>query len=344
MNSFDALGREFTIGIDSSKRNWDGKYYSDLQPFIRKSIDDVDTVNNALFMQCTNQLTDTLKVELGLRYDNTDISHGGALQDNDYNSLGGNIVATYAPNDNTKYFVGVGQASRVPDARELYFVASNGDDVGTPNLKETTNTEIDLGTEHAYDNGKVKGKIFYSDLKDYIYFNKDTADTTNTNVFENINATIYGFELSGAYYLNDQFTLDAGYTWKKGEKDTQPTGATQTDKDLADITPPKLTVGLTYDHDANTFASIEFVHVDKWKDYDADNGEQEINSYNIVNIKGQTTIAKNFELTVGVDNLFDKTYAVSNTYEDLTLLSDGTDVMLLNEPGRYAYASLKYKF
>ena len=105
-------------------------------------------------------------------------------------------------------------------------------------------------------------------------------------------------------------------------------------------------MGLTYDYDASTFVAVQFVHVDKWSNYDADNGEQEIDAYNIVNLKGQTTLAKNFELTVGVDNLFDKTYAVSNTYADLTLLIDGStsEVLLLNEPGRYIYASLKYKF
>ena len=49
---------------------------------------------------------------------------------------------------------------------------------------------------------------------------------------------------------------------------------------------------------------------------------------------------------MGVDNLFDKTYAVSNTYKDLVLLPTvgNNEVMLLNEPGRYAYTNLKYIF
>jgi len=119
----------------------------------------------------------------------------------------------------------------------------------------------------------------------------------------------------------------------------------QSDRDLADITPAKFIVGLRYDHDDTTNAMIEFVNVASWSDYDKDNGEQKLDGYNIVNIKAETTIAKNFEIIVGVDNLFDETYAVSNTYADLTLLATGTsDTMLLNETGRYAYASLKYKF
>ena len=55
---------------------------------------------------------------------------------------------------------------------------------------------------------------------------------------------------------------------------------------------------------------------------------------------------KNFELALGIDNVFDKTYALSNTYKDLALVAGGgdEDVMLLNEPGRYAYVHVKYKF
>ena len=338
MNTFDALSREFTIGLDASNRNWDGDYYSDVNSFIRKSINDTDTKNNAIFVKCKNQL-DKLTLELGARYDSTKIDTNGAEQDNKYTDFSGNIMATYNSDENTKYFIGLGQASRVPDARELYFVASNGTSVGTEDLKATTNRELDFGTEHHYKDGKIKAKFFYSDLKDYIYY-RDTGAATNK--FENIDAKIYGLELSGSYYINEQFTLDGAYAYKIGKKDKAIAG--QTDTDLADITPPKLTLALNYDYNDHTNAMIEFINVSSWNKYDSDNGEQHISGYNIVNLKAQTTVAKNFEITVGIDNLFDKTYAASNTYRDLTLLSDGTEVMLLNEPGRYIYTSLKYKF
>jgi iron complex outermembrane receptor protein len=42
--------------------------------------------------------------------------------------------------------------------------------------------------------------------------------------------------------------------------------------------------------------------------------------------------------------VFDTKYAVSNTYKDLTLIAGGGDVMLMNEPGRYFYANVKYSF
>ncbi len=56
---------------------------------------------------------------------------------------------------------------------------------------------------------------------------------------------------------------------------------------------------------------------DEWSNFDSDNGEQELDAYAVLNLKGTKKFGKNFELTVGIDNVFDSTYAVSNTYKDL---------------------------
>jgi len=338
MNTFDALESEFLVGLDTSRRNWDGKYYNDKKSFIGHSIDNADTKNNAVFIKNTKKI-DSFKIEIGARYDSTKIDTDNTLDQNrKYNGLSGSTVITFAPNKNTQYFVGIGKASRVPDARELYFQKS-GNSIGTDTLDKTTNTEIDFGIDHKYEDGKVKAKFFYSKLDNYIYFRNSGAE----NKFENIDAKIYGLELNGSYYINDKLTLDAGYAYKVGKKDEAIDG--QSDRDLADITPAKTTLALTYDHSDVTNFTTEFVNVAKWDKFDSDNGEQAIDSYNVVNLKAQTALSKNVEFTVGIDNLFDETYAVSNTYSDLTLLSSGSDTkMLLNEPGRYVYANLKFKF
>ena len=63
-----------------------------------------------------------------------------------------------------------------------------------------------------------------------------------------------------------------------------------------------------------------------------------------MNLKIDHKLPYGFGIAAGVDNVFDKTYAVSNTYKDLTLLLDGSDIMLMNEPGRYYYVNASYKF
>jgi len=359
-----------TVGLDYSKRNWDGIYigYGTKTSLTgRVSIQDVDTTNNALFVKYNKDI-DNLNVKVGARYNDTTISTANTTYaDRDFNFVDANILTTLTTDSNTRYFLGIGRASRVPDGRELYFNSSVNVMSGTPTLDETTNTEIDLGVEKKYDNGSFKFKTFYSMLDDYVYFNKGNTKTfskmgTPTTVayhsFENIDAYVYGFEMSGSYDIDDNMYVDLGVAYQRGQKDEAMTSTNvntitgettltnQTDTDLADITPLKINIALNYDVDDSLTTKIELIHANSWNNYDSDNGEQALDSYNVVNLKAKKEFGDSFEMTVGIDNIFDTTYAVSNTYADLILLSDGTtgDVMLLNEPGRYMYANLKYKF
>ncbi|MCU7966027.1 MAG: TonB-dependent receptor, partial [gamma proteobacterium symbiont of Bathyaustriella thionipta] len=347
-NAFDINSTtEATIGIDTSNRNWDGEYIgSGMAAYLngRMSIDDVDTKNKAIFAELEKRYTD-FTLNLGARYDDTSIEPDGTQQDNDYDSFSAFARGTYKFNNTTNFFGGIGKSSRVPDARELYFKSAGMNammpqaETGTPDLDDTTNYGIDFGMENNFQNLTIKTKVFYSSLKDYIYYN---ADKTANN-FENIDATIYGFDVSGMYSFTDEVYLDFGLAYQRGEKDKALDG--QTDKDLANITPAKLNLGLNYDYMPNSSAKVEVIAADTWDNYDADNGEQEIDSYAVMNMKVRHGLSKHFEVTVGVDNVFDKTYAVNNTYKDLTLLFDGTgDVMMLNEPGRYYYVNAAFKF
>lgn len=358
-NAFDINGTtEASIGIDVSKRNWDGEYKGyGMNSYVtgRTSIDDVDTKNTAIFGELEKRYTD-FTLNFGARYDDTTIKPDGNQQDNDYDSLSAFARGTYKFNNTTNFFGGIGKSSRVPDARELYFAtAGMGNNpsspmytpaqvMGTPDLDQTTNYEIDFGMENNFDNLTVKTSLFYSQLKDYIYYqDKGNTKAVNVNNYENIDATIYGFGIAGMYSFTDEVYLDFGLAYQRGKKDKALEG--QTDKDLANITPAKLNLALNYDYMPNSSAKIEVVAADTWDNYDADNGEQEIDSYAIMNLKARHGLTKNFEVTIGLDNVFDETYAVNNTYKDLILLSDGSgEVMKLNEPGRYYYVNAAYKF
>jgi len=231
-------------------------------------------------------------------------------------------------------------ASRVADARELYFTSANDNLTGTPTLKQTTNYEIDLGYETINDTFKFKFKTFYSILEDYIYIQKDVA----VNAFVNIDAKIYGAELSGSYFVSDDITFDSGLSYKVGRKDKALSG--QSDKDLVDMAPLRANIALNYEYANNSIATVELQASDKWSSIDSDNGEQKISGWAVLNMKVKHAFSKNIELTLGVNNIFDKTYAVNNTYVDLTLIttSGADDVMLMNEVGRYVYTNLTFRF
>jgi len=341
-NTFIVGSHKILFGLDGSERLWDGRYYNTttgnaLTAGNSKSIDNAITNNVALFAKVNNTYGD-FDVSVAARYDTTNISHA-TQQSNNYSALNANVFTTYNLNKDNKLFVGIGQASRVPDARELYFVSSNGSVIGTPNLKQTTNTEIDLGYEVDSDDFKFKIKVFYSDLKDYIYIKKSAS----LNAFQNIDATVYGTEISASYYVTDDATIDLGVSYKRGQK--AQALESQTDTNLADMAPLRGNIALNYEYMNNSMATIELKASDKWSEYDSANGEQELAAWSILNMKMKHAINKKFDFTLGVNNLLDSTYAMSNTYVDLTLITTGTDdVMLMNEPGRYIYTNLDFKF
>lgn len=340
---------DVTVGVDASRRNWDGQYIKSgaMAAMItgRKSIDDVDTDNMAVFTKY-EQSFGKLDIDLGLRYDDTSIDHSGDLQDNDYSSLNGYVFTTYNADGGTQYFVGAGKSTRVPDARELYFKSGMGMPqplYGTPTLDQTKNYEIDLGVKKQYDNAYAKVKVFHSWLKDFIVYNGSTIVTTNK--FENVDAKVYGIEISSFYAASDALSFDGGLAYQRGKKDAPLARGNQTDRDLAEIPPLKINAAVNYDTEM-TSSKVEIVAADNWSNFDSDNGEQAISGYAIANIKWNRDLTNGFDITLGMDNVFDHTYAVSNTYKDLTLLSTGAtdDVILMNEPGRYIYANLRYRF
>jgi len=352
-NSFDISNYKLLVGLDASERKWDGHYEKNGVPFTNgvKSINDAVTTNMAIFAKLRKSYGD-LDFAFGTRIDSTDITNGGTANDNDYTGFNANILTTYNLNKDSKLFLGFGQASRVPDARELYFTGSMGNLTGTPDLDQTTNREFDLGYEISSDMFDFKVKAFYSMLSDYIYYNTNNKITKTVmgvdkkvaqNAFENIDATIYGSEISASYYATDDIIVDMGISYKVGEKDEALAG--QTDTDLADMAPLKGNISVKYEYMNDSVATLNIQASNKWDTIDSDNGEQELDAWSVINLKVKHTVSKNFNLTLGVNNLLDETYAFSNTYADLILVTAGMgDVMLVNEPGRYAYTNLNFKF
>ena len=327
-NSMEIADSLVTVGLDTSVRNWRGEMYNTNVLTGARSMNSVplastDTTNKAVFSKVEKSFG-KLDLEMGARYDYTDVDSSNILkEDKKYVGLNANIFAIYNIDESMKYFAGVGKSSRVPDARELY------SSTGNSSLEQTENYEADLGFDKTIGNFNIKPKLFYSVLKDYIY---------NTGTFGNIDAKIYGLNLTGLYAITDNFSFDYGMAYQKGKKDGD-----YTDKDLAEIPPLKANIALNYELN-NSKYTAELIAVDSWNDYDASAKEQELGGYAIVNLKYSNQLHKNVTLTLGVDNLFDKVYNSTNTYQDITYAIVNSERVLFNDPGRYGYVNLKYSF
>jgi iron complex outermembrane recepter protein len=342
-NSIEVADSLVTVGLDTSVRNWKGEMYKTNVSTGNVSMNSVplestNTTNKAIFTKIEKSFG-KLDLEFGTRYDYTDVDTADITKkDNKYTGLNANIFGIYNVDENTKYFAGIGKSSRVPDARELYSRTYNTTLMqyvytGNDDLNQTKNYEADIGFDKTIGTFNIRTKLFYSVLKDYIY-------STNGTGFENVDGKIYGIDVSGFYYMNDSVSLDYGLAYQRGKKDESLSG--QNDKDLAEIPPLKANVALNYEFDSSKITT-ELIAVDRWDKYDIDNGEQELAGYAVVNLKYNNKLNKNFGFTLGVDNILDKTYASTNTYNDIKYIGVG-DTELLNDPGRYFYANLKYSF
>lgn len=348
-NSMEVADSLVTVGLDTSVRNWKGERSTTnvATGLVRPgtfsmgmynpnpiSLDSTDTTNKAVFTKVEKSFG-KLDLEAGMRYDNTDIdSVNSAKTDKKYASLNANVFATYNADENTKYFAGIGKSSRVPDARELY-MGVNSD------LEDTKNYQADLGLDKTIGSFNIKPKIFYSVLKDYIYNTSyNSSPTTTVTRFDNIDAKIYGLDISGFYFMTDNFSLDYGLAYLRGKKDGEFSG---NDKDLAEIPPLKANLALNYEQDKAKYTA-EVVAVDSWDSFDSSAKEQELAGYAVVNLKYTNQLHKNFALTLGLDNVFDKVYNSTNTYQDITYIVTGGERVLFNDPGRYGYVNLKYSF
>jgi iron complex outermembrane receptor protein len=292
------------------------------------SLASTDTTNKAAFSKVEKSFG-KLDLEVGARYDYTDVDSSDTKKmDRNYDGLNANIFGVYNVDEKMKYFAGVGKSSRVPDARELYSTGMGAQ--GNSNLEDTKNYEADIGFDKTIGTFKIKPKLFYSELKDYIY---NTGTT-----FQNIDAKIYGLDISGLYALDDHFSFDYGMAYQRGKKD-----GNYADKDLAEIPPLKANLALNYEIEKSKYTA-EVVAVDRWNEYDSSAKEQELAGYALFNLKYTNQLHKNIGLTLGVDNVFDKVYNSTNTYQDITYASIGSQRVLFNDPGRYGYVNLKYSF
>jgi iron complex outermembrane recepter protein len=360
------------LGIDTSNRNWNGVCKQEPTDAPRQTrIPDVDTDNLGIYIQGSTEISHT-ELSAGLRYDMTSIDpdqglgyiSGYSMQttdvrnylksmpERDFNNISANLMAKYNFSPSSNVFIGVGQSVRVPDARELYFVNDMNIPVnngilslkGNTALNETVNRELDIGAEYSTGNLLIKGTMFYSDLKDYIY----TYSTGMTTTFANIDAKIVGFDLKADYAINNEWIIEMAMAYQKGtKKDTTQldnlSTLPQTDNDLAEIPPLKGRIALVFDTSSN-YAMVEWIGA-RFQSIDSDNGEKEIGGYGILNLKYGYDFQNGFSLMAGINNLFDKTYAVSNSYIGRGLITGTTtQPTILNELGRNFYATVNYKF
>jgi iron complex outermembrane receptor protein len=237
---------------------------------------------------------------------------------------------------------------RVPDAEERFIQEFSMTEsyIGNPNLPVVRNTEATAGAIYRHGSSYFKPTVFFSDLDNYILVNDQpllnpmmgmTGISSSARSFTNVDAHIYGGEVSYGVSLPAGFSLRGGSSYSRGTNDPKPeAGVFSTN--LPEMPPFRTWAALRYTHHWG-FVEVGGTGVGRQGLVDTDLHETPTPGYGLMNAKLGLLLRK-WTASLVVDNLLNRFY-----YENLSYYRDpfasGTKIP---EPGRNFFAQVRYSF
>ena len=339
------------VGFDYSEAVHGGNMPSMGQPAIT---DDSQFRNMGMFAELTEQLNSAQKVVAGYRADlwrvqdrrSTNSSDtAGQVRNEVTNSAFARLEQGLTNIPNTITYIGFGRSERMPDYWELI---SNRRDGGMSNMTTTksalhsTKTEktyqLDTGFIHKTNLLNMTGSIFYNQINDFILVDSRSGYTSGmyqTPSSRNIDAHTYGGEFTASYALTNQYRLSSSVAYVKGKNETD-------NLPLAQLAPLEGRLALAYDDNKYSYGALLRLVAPKddfalnqgnisGKDLGASGG------FGIFSVNAGYRPNKRTRLAVGIDNLFDKTYAEFISRSNNNGVAGYRQTMRVNEPGRTAW-------
>ena len=240
----------------------------------------------------------------------------------------------------TTLYVGLGHTERFPDFWEL--VSPGKGPAGSVNaftgIKPEKTTQLDFGAQYNGDNLQAWFSGYFGYVNDFILFDYSGMGVKGVR---NVKARIMGAELGADYALNDNFKIGASlaYAWGKNRDDGRP---------MAQMPPLEARLSASYD-DGTWSAGAVWRLVAAQKRYAANQGNVVSKDFGpsagfgTLSLNGSYAFNKSMKLSVGIDNVFNKTYS-----EHLNLAGQGSFGFAantrVNEPGRNIWARLDIRY
>jgi iron complex outermembrane receptor protein len=236
------------------------------------------------------------------------------------------------------WYVGVGHTERFPDYWELF--SPKRGPAGATNaftgIQPEKTTQLDIGARYSTRTVDASVSAYAGYVNDYILFSYGN----NVKSDSNVNAQIMGGELSTLWYpaAGWKLGMSAAYAWGRNASSGQP---------LPQLPPLDVRLSANYTWHKLSVGGLWRV-VAPQRRYALRQGNavgQDFGSsagFGVVSVNGQYNFNKSTQLSVGIDNLFDKAYS-----EHLNLAGyagfgypAGTPVM---SPGRTIWGRLRFK-
>lgn len=353
---------EWKVGVDAQQNDHSVRSSMNqmLNPYqaLRRT-DDASFEQRGLFTELSYQQSAARKWVAGLRTDewqaedhrltvrqgmmNLPNASAGAERDETLTSGFARVEQQFGRSGNTTAYAGIGRAERFPDYWELIgndkqSVASNSAFFAAP---EQT-TQIDVGIIHQRDGYSASLSLFANRIDDYLLIDTRVAGKPmNTAVTRNIDVESWGGEADFSRNFAHNWTAEGTLAYTRGHNRSD-------DRPLAQIAPLELRLGLRYGRDAWSLGGLMRAVDDQRR---VDPGRGNIAGQDIGATSGFTTFALNgayrfsekLQLTAGVDNLFNRTYA-EHLSRSGAMVAGFVQSDRINEPGRLWWAKIDAKF
>jgi len=294
--------------------------------------EDANFRNYGLFGEMTRDVDDSARVIGGLRVDSwhAEDRRAAMLMARDANNVAYIVANPTAGQSRDKtltsgfaryerdladvpatVFAGIGHTERFPDYWEL--ISANKESSTTTSAFNTNpekTTQLDIGTIYKFGQWSASVSGFYSKINDFILIESGVAKTgpnRTITVTRNVIATTWGAEAGVAYQLADGWRLDGSLAYVQGTNDTDGVA-------LGQMPPLEARFGATYDNGTWTAGGLLRMAAEQTR-FTANQGNivgQDIGrtgGFGVFSLNGAYRLGKDAQLSFGVDNLFDKTYA-----------------------------------
>ena len=347
LNLSKDLNSTFIYGVDAlidrtSQPLVDGRYWV---PWLKG-------VNVAPYLQIKNVIHDYYVLKLGARFDYlaVDIPNyqtvpndnnivnvkGGSLN---YNKLTFNAGFAYTQWQYFQPYISFSQGFSIYDLGRI-LRSANENTVSSLNTEPVVTNNYEFGFNSKINNDlSFSGSVFQSVAK----LGADLISVDGFWVPERAPQKVWGWEVDAQYKIASNLNIRAAYSWQEGKADTNNDGTYNKYLSGLLIAPAKFNFTLNYQPIEKVDLSLYYIHSFVRNRFDMtegkyEEGEGNVRPIDIFNLNVNYKFNEKFSGSLGVENLFNKTY-----YTQISMIN-ARDAEFVRGLGRYIALNFTYKF
>ena len=245
----------------------------------------------------------------------------------------------------TTIYAGLGHVERFPDFWELFSASSAPmDSVNAfSSVEPERTTQLDIGAQYNGESVRSWASLYIGKIQDFILFRYSTGGMMGpSSQALNVNARIHGGELGSQWQFAPNWNTDVSlaYAWGENTTDSSP---------MPQMPPLEARLGISYDNRAWSFGGLwrlvarqDRVAVDEGNVVGRDLGPSA--GFGTLALNGGYRWSESLQLTAGVDNLLNRTYAEHLNLGGNAAFGYPADPVRINEPGRTLWTKLNVNF